>query len=145
MTKVRKEEILARNGRVGYDKDSGNLTSVPKGHGVRLEIGRLVRNDRYKALDEAVPERKTHTFALHPDKWRETFYSLTNKDPEKIIRYKPSPVPLRQGTVVLDMALANRFMRGDDGALKLYKESKRPLSSVSLDIYKMPELLIPPA
>ena len=35
-------------------------------------------------LAEFVPERATAQYALHPDKWESTFYSLTNKDSDKL-------------------------------------------------------------
>lgn len=103
---------------------------------------------RSDPLTELVPERKTHTFALHPDKWISTFYSLTGKDPKKLKYYKPAQVEIVPGTLVGDMVFANRFYRAEtdeekyDAALR-YKNSLKPYEQANVDLYKMPELLIP--
>jgi dephospho-CoA kinase len=95
-----------------------------------------------------IPERGTHTFALHPDKWQSTFYSLTNKDLEKLKYYKPKEIDMEPGTLVGDMYYANKFYRAKDDNekqkfLKLYKDSLKPVGSVDIKSYRMPELLIP--
>lgn len=99
-------------------------------------------------LVKYVPERATHTFALHPDKWESTFYSLTNKDPRKLNYYRPTDVEITADTLVADMAIANKFYRAktEEEKLefaKLYKDSLKPLNSVDISTYRMPELLIP--
>lgn len=99
-------------------------------------------------LAKYVPERATHTFALHPDKWESTFYSLTNKDPRKLNYYRPKDVEITADTLVADMAIANKFYRAktEEEKLefaKLYKDSLKPLNSVDISTYRMPELLIP--
>ena len=99
-------------------------------------------------LVDFVPERGTHTFALHPDKWTSTFYSLTNKDPKKLQYYKPAKIDIVPGTIVADMYYANRFYRAKDEQereemLKLYKDSLKPYEEAVIQNYKMPELLVP--
>jgi len=98
-------------------------------------------------LGEYVPERLTHRFALHPEQWEDTFYSLTLKDPRKIKYYGPTEVEIMPGTLVGDMALANKFYRAksDDERERYasaYQDSLRPWPQ-SLHNYKQPELLIP--
>ena len=99
-------------------------------------------------LVDHIPERGTHTFALHPDKWQSTFYSLTNKDLEKLKYYKPKKIDMVPGTLVGDMYYANKFYRAKDDSekqkfLELYKDSLKPVDSVDIKSYRMPELLIP--
>jgi hypothetical protein len=99
-------------------------------------------------LVDHIPERGTHTFALHPDKWQSTFYSLTNKDLEKLKYYKPKEIDIVPGTLVGDMYYANKFYRASDDSekqkfLELYKDSLKPVDSVDIKSYRMPELLIP--
>ena len=128
--------------KVTYNKNTGTL-NVPNGEAVRLD-GLSAFGDSNDALLKYAPERQTHIFALHPDKWISTFYSLTNKDPEKIGYYKPSALEIIPGTLVADMALANKFYRSQsesDG--KAYAQSIRPIEEVNLSDYRMPELLIP--
>jgi hypothetical protein len=62
-------------------------------------------------LAEFVPERATAQYALHPDKWESTFYSLTNKDSDKLKYYGPKKISIPPGTLVGDMAIANKFYR----------------------------------
>lgn len=98
-------------------------------------------------LAKLVPEREHAVYALHPDKWESTFYSLTNKDSDKLRFYGPKKVAIPPGTLVGDMAIANRFYRAttEDEQQKLaqmYKNSLRPYP-VDLTNYRMPELLIP--
>jgi len=98
-------------------------------------------------LGKWVPERLTHQFALDPDKWEHTFYSLTLKEPKKIRYYRPKNVDILPGTLVGDMAIANQFYRTKDPmeqekyALE-YLASLKPYP-VNLDDYEFPELLIP--
>jgi hypothetical protein len=123
-------------GQVNEEKTATHLQKLPKF---------FKGND---PLAELVPERKTHTFALHPDKWISTFYSLTGKDPEKLRYYKPAKVEIVPGTLVGDMVFANKFYRAktdeekEAAALK-YKKSLKPYDQANVDDYRMPELLIP--
>ena len=98
-------------------------------------------------LGKWVPERLTHQFALDPDKWEHTFYSLTLKEPKKIRYYRPKNVDILPGTLVGDMAIANQFYRTKDPVEQekyalAYLASLKPYP-VNLDDYKFPELLIP--
>jgi tRNA nucleotidyltransferase (CCA-adding enzyme) len=94
-------------------------------------------------LAEIVPERNGG-FALHPDKWESTFYSLTNKDFKKIGYYKPIIIEAPANMIVADMAIANQFYRTDDPnersrLANAYKDSMgKDISNI-----KMPEVLIP--
>jgi adenylate kinase family enzyme/GNAT superfamily N-acetyltransferase len=99
------------------------------------------------SLAEFVPERATAQYALHPDKWESTFYSLTNKDSEKLKYYGPKKISIPPGTLVGDMAIANKFYRAKTPEEKqqyaeLYKASLQPYP-VDVSEYRMPELLIP--
>lgn len=121
---------------------------VPDGMFVHLSGLGSFHKDGKDPLAEFVPERKTYMFALHPDKWEETFYSLTNKESKKIMYYKPTAVENKNGILVGDMAIANRFYRTDDESekkkfAKAYKVSLKPLVNADLSRYKMPELLVP--
>ena len=93
-------------------------------------------------LADIVPERNG-TYALHPDKWESTFYSLTNKDFKKIVHYKPRLIKAPTDMIVADMAIANKFYRTDnpeeqDQLAKEYKDSiGKDVSSM-----KMPEVII---
>jgi len=98
-------------------------------------------------LAELVPERSTAQYALHPDKWESTFYSLTNKDSHKLKYYGPKRIPIPPGTLVGDMAIANKFYRAKSPEEKqqyaeLYRQSLQPYP-VDVSKYRMPELLIP--
>ena len=98
-------------------------------------------------LAEFVPERTTAQYALHPDKWESTFYSLTNKDSDKLKYYGPKKISIPPGTLVGDMAIANKFYRAKTSEEKqqyaeLYKASLQPYP-VDVSEYRMPELLIP--
>jgi hypothetical protein len=98
-------------------------------------------------LAEFVPERETATYALHPEKWESTFFSLTNKDPRKLKHYGPKEIPIPPGTLVGDMAIANRFYRAKTQEerqqhAEAYQRSLRPYP-VDVSQYRMPELLIP--
>ena len=99
------------------------------------------------SLAEFVPERATAQYALHPDKWESTFYSLTNKDSEKLKYYGPKKISIPPGTLVGDMAIANKFYRAKTPEEKqqyaeLYKASLKPYP-IDVSQYRMPELLIP--
>ena len=109
------------------------------------KLGKFHRGD--DRLAELVPERRTHQFALHPEKWESTFYSLTLKDPKKIKFFGPKEVEIVPGTLVGDMAIANRFYRAktpeeQQQFAEEYKQSLKPYP-VDVAAYKMPELLIP--
>lgn len=98
-------------------------------------------------LAEFVPERSTAQYALHPDKWESTFYSLTNKDSDKVRYYGPKKISIPPGTLVGDMAIANKFYRAKTSEEKqqyaeAYKASLQPYP-VDVSKYRMPELLIP--
>jgi hypothetical protein len=98
-------------------------------------------------LAEFVPERATAQYALHPDKWESTFYSLTNKDSDKLKYYGPKKISIPPGTLVGDMAIANKFYRAktpeeQEQYAELYKASLQPYP-VDVSQYRMPELLIP--
>jgi hypothetical protein len=98
-------------------------------------------------LAEFVPERATAQYALHPDKWESTFYSLTNKDSDKLKYYGPKKISIPPGTLVGDMAIANKFYRAktpeeQEHYAELYKASLQPYP-VDVSQYRMPELLIP--
>jgi pyrimidine deaminase RibD-like protein len=98
-------------------------------------------------LVDFVPERGTYRFALPPTKWEGTFFSLTNKDPRKLKFYGPKQVEIVPGTLVGDMAIANRFYRTTNPEEKeqLAQEYKKSLKPYTGDVsgYRMPELLIP--
>ena len=98
-------------------------------------------------LAELVPERASARYALHPDKWQSTFYSLTNKDPDKLRYYGPTKIAIPPGTLVGDMAIANQFYRAKTAEEKqryaeLYRASLQP-NAVDVSRYRMPELLMP--
>ena len=98
-------------------------------------------------LAEFVPERATAQYALHPDKWESTFYSLTNKDSDKLKYYGPKKISIPPGTLVGDMAIANKFYRAKTPEEKqqyaeLYQQSLKPYP-IDVSQYRMPELLIP--
>ena len=112
----------------------------------------LTRLPRYHKdgdrLAEYVPERNNCTFALHPDRWESTFFSLTNKDPRKLKYYGPVKIAITDNTLIGDMALANKFYRAksEDERVKYaqaYRDSLRPYNSVDITKYRLPELLIP--
>jgi pyrimidine deaminase RibD-like protein len=113
-----------------------SLTKLPKYHKGGVD-----------ELAKYVPERSTHTFALDPNKWQGTFYSLTNKDLHKLKYYGPKKVEIVPGTLVGDMAIANQFYRATDPSKRehfaqAYKESLKPYTG-DVSGYRFPELLIP--
>lgn len=113
---------------------------------IRLtRLGRFHRGE--DLLAKYIPERLTHSFALHPDKWESTFFSLTNRDPRKLKFYGPTKVEIIPGTLVGDMAIANKFYRAttpeeQEQYAQQYKDSLKPYP-VDINQYRMPELLIP--
>lgn len=121
----------------------GIMDIVPDGFAVRLTKIGYKKTKLSEELDNEVPQRKTHTFALHPKKWESTFYSLTLKDPEKIKFYKPILIRIGEGTLIADMYWASLFLRGQSEFLENYKKSIKPFSERLLKKYKRPELLIP--
>ena len=113
-----------------------------------ISLSRLGKFHRGEdTLGEFVPERLHCRFALHPEKWESTFYSLTLKDPRKLNYYGPTKVEITPGTLVGDMALANQFYRTNNPEeqkqwAEKYKASLQ-LYPVDVSKYKFPELLIP--
>ena len=108
-------------------------------------LGRFHRDT--DELAKYVPERLTHRFALHPEKWESTFFSLTNKDPRKLKFYGPEKMDIVPGTLVGDMAIANKFYQAHTAEEKQqlaqqYQDSLRPWP-VDVSQYRMPELLLP--
>ena len=115
---------------------------IPEGMLVRLyKLGKF--HQGADPLAEIIPERNGG-FALHPDKWESTFYSLTNKDFKKIGYYKPIIIEAPANMIVADMAIANQFYRTDDPnernrLANAYKDSMgKDVSSM-----KMPEVILP--
>ena len=99
------------------------------------------------SLGAYVPERLSHRFALDPNKWESTFFSLTNKDPRKLKYYGPREVEIVPGTLIADMAIANQFYRTKDPEERKkyaqeYKDSLKPYTGDTTG-YRFPELLIP--
>ena len=96
-------------------------------------------------LSKYVPERRGK-FALMPENWESTYYSLTNKDLSKIKNYKPEVLPIPKNSLVGDMAIANKFYRTKDEKekIKLSQEYKDSLRQYGEDIshIKMPEILL---
>jgi len=95
-----------------------------------------------------VPERNNCIFALHPDRWQSTFFSLTNRDPRKLKYYRPVRVNITDNTLIGDMALANKFYRATTeldrrSYAQQYRNSLQPYNSADITQYKLPELLIP--
>ena len=87
----------AEGGSVKYDRNTGRL-NVAANEAIHLEgLGKFF--DKDDPLAKYVPERATHMYALHPEKWTSTFYSLTNKDPQKIGYYKPKKIETARGKV----------------------------------------------
>ena len=133
------------------DKDFNELNyvlkkEVPKDKAVMLtRLGKF--HDGADELEDYVPERKGKQYALHPNNWKGTYYSLTNKDTKKINFYKPKIVTPAKGSMVADMAIANRFYRTKDEAEKKaiaqeYKNSMVPYGS-DISKIKFPEILMP--
>jgi hypothetical protein len=151
--------IIDGNHRVMAAAEAG-LTAVPALVPVQQDITEGESNDTAISLSklgkfhpgadtlaEFVPERATAQYALHPDKWESTFYSLTNKDSDKLKYYGPKKISIPPGTLVGDMAIANKFYRAktpeeQEQYAELYKASLQPYP-VDVSLYRMPELLIP--
>ena len=118
---------------------------VPSGHAVMLT--KLAKfHDGADELEDYVPERKGKRYALHPDNWKGTYYSLTGKDTKKINYYKPEIIKVPNGSMVADMAIANKFYRTKDAdekkqLAKEYKDSMVPFGS-DISSIKFPEILI---
>jgi GNAT superfamily N-acetyltransferase len=72
---------------------------------------------------------------------------LTNKDPRKLKYFGPKKIAIPPGTLVGDMAIANRFYRAEteEEKQKYAEEYRQSLKPYPVDIgqYRMPELLIP--
>ena len=145
--KSTKDELLKENADLSTQR--GRLEyylKKPVEDGMLLHLSGLGKfhkdNDE---LADAVPERNG-VYALHPDKWESTFYSLTNKDFKKIVHYKPTLIKAPADMIVADMAIANRFYRTDnpEEQEQLAKEYK---DSIGKDIssMKMPEVIMPSA
>ena len=139
-----KDDLLKENSDLGTQR--GRLEyylKKPVEDGMLVHLSSLGKfhkdND---SLADIVPERNG-TYALHPDKWESTFYSLTNKDFKKIVHYKPRLIKAPSDMIVADMAIANKFYRTDnpeeqDQLAKEYKDSiGKDVSSM-----KMPEVII---
>jgi hypothetical protein len=126
-----------------YNPDTGDL-NIPDGYALHLgKIGVKYPPGR-SLLDELVPERRTHIFALDPRKWIPTYWSLTGKDQHKVVHYKPSVVEIVPGTLVADMRYANRYLwSGDEHAARRYARLVLPYEEANIDEYHLPELLIP--
>jgi hypothetical protein len=109
------------------------------------KLGKFFKGEDPLALH--VPERTNSTYALHPEKWESTFFSLTNKDPRKLKHYSPKHLDIPQGTLVGDMVHANLFYRSktEEEKAKHAQAYKESLKAYPVDVskYKMPELLIP--
>lgn len=122
-----------------------SATVEPQTAMVLTGLGRFFRDQ--DPLADLVPQRRNVTYALHPDKWQATFFSLTNRDPRKLRHYRPRMVSIPPGTLIGDMAIANQFYRaGSDDEkqrfAKLYGESLKPYPA-DVSSYRMPELLMP--
>ena len=139
-----KDDLLKENSDLGTQR--GRLEyylKKPVEDGMLVHLSSLGKfhkdND---SLADIIPERNG-TYALHPDKWESTFYSLTNKDFKKIVHYKPRLIKAPTDMIVADMAIANKFYRTDnpeeqDQLAKEYKDSiGKDVSSM-----KMPEVII---
>ena len=143
--KATKDELLKENSDLSTQR--GRLEyylKKPVEDGMLVHLSGLGKfhkdNDE---LADIVPERNG-MYALHPDKWESTFYSLTNKDFKKIVHYKPTLIKAPADMIVADMAIANRFYRTDnpEEQEQLAKEYK---DSIGKDIssMKMPEVIMP--
>ena len=112
-----------------------------------IHLGRLPKyHDGKDELEDMVPDR-AGVYALDPDAWERTFYSLTNKDLKSITRYKPAIVKIPSNSIVGDMAIANQFYRTNDADekqayAKAYRDSLVPYGSNTSHM-KMPEIIMP--
>lgn len=164
---------------VKYDPDSDIHSFYYKQQGVTednentggdyaIHLGNLKRFFKGEdPLAELVPERRTHSYALYSDifkddqsavPWRKTFASLTGKDFKEVLHnpkilggYRPKKFSIPPGTLVGDMHLANMFYskvfaktpEEKQEIAKKYKESLVPFNGADLSKYVKPELLIP--
>ncbi len=137
---IREEvDVSTERGRLEY-----YLKKPTEGKVVHLEKLGKFHDDKDELVDY-VPQRNGR-YALHPDKWESTFYSLTNKDLKKVNLYRPTFVNPPAGTVVADMAIANQFYRTDDEEEKIdlarrYEKSIVPFGS-NISHIKMPEVIM---
>jgi hypothetical protein len=137
----------AASGESGEGGGDGGVAEE-KNNDTAISLSRLGKF--HKGLDplaEFVPERATARYALHPEKWESTFFSLTNKDPRKLKYFGPKKIEILPGTLVGDMAIANRFYRAEtpEEKQKYAEEYRQSLKAYPVDVsqYRMPELLIP--
>src|SRR6056300_1711704 len=137
---IREEvDVSTERGRLEY-----YLKKPTEGKVVHLQkLGKF--HDGDDELVDYVPQRNGR-YALHPDKWESTFYSLTNKDLKKVNLYRPTFIDPPAGTVVADMAIANQFYRTDDEEEKIdlarrYEKSIVPFGS-NISHMKMPEVIM---
>lgn len=138
----------AASGESGEGGGDAGVAEGVENNDTAISLSRLGKF--HKGIDtlvEFVPERATARYALHPDKWESTFFSLTNKDPRKLKYYNPKKIAIPPGTLVGDMAIANRFYRAETSEEKqkyaqAYRQSLAPYP-VDVSQYRMPELLIP--
>ena len=142
--KATKDELLKENSDLGTQR--GRLEyylKQPVGDDMLVHLsglGKFHKGD--DTLADIVPERNG-MYALHPDKWESTFYSLTNKDAKKIVHYKPTLITAPSDMIIADMAIANRFYRTDNPEEqdKLAKEYKDSIGN-DVSSMKMPEVII---
>jgi len=137
---VKLMKVALKESQQGVAEDKSNDTAISLS-----KLGKF--HPGADTLAQFVPERATAQYALHPDKWESTFYSLTNKDSDKLKYYGPKKISIPPGTLVGDMAIANKFYRAKTTVEKqqyaeAYKASLQPYP-VDVSEYRMPELLIP--
>ena len=135
-------DVNTQRGRLSYYLKQPQIKK-----GMAVHLGKLPKyHDGTDELADMVPDR-AGVFALHPDAWESTFYSLTNKDFKKITFYKPAIVKIPPNSIVGDMAIANKFYRTNDAEEKqthaeAYRDSIVPYGSDTSHI-KMPEIIMP--
>ena len=94
-------DLNTQRGRLEY------YMNEPIGNDMALHLGKLPKYfDGTDPLADMVPDR-VGKFALHPDNWEGTYYSLTNKDTAKIKFYKPQLVKIPANSVVGDIGKAS--------------------------------------
>ena len=136
------EDLNTQRGRLEYYLKQPKISD-----NTVLHLGNLPKyHDGKDELAELVPERNG-VYALYPDAWEGTFYSLTNKDLNKVTRYKPALVKVPEGSIVADMAIANQFYRTKDDKekaqlAKAYKESIVQYGDDTSHM-KLPEIIMP--
>ena len=135
-------DVSTQRGRLAYYLKQPQIKK-----GMAVHLGKLPKyHEGTDELADMVPDR-AGVFALHPDAWESTFYSLTNKDLKKITFYKPAIVKIPPNSIVGDMAIANKFYRTNDAEEKqthaeAYRDSIVPYGSDTSHI-KMPEIIMP--